>query len=82
MQIKIKIKEHVYTVKIFNLEKNIVEIKEIKTGRKIRGENIVRTLEKEFGEKTEKFLSLKNEAVETSVYVIEKEELLKHSEKL
>ena len=37
---------------------------------------------KEFGEKTEKFLSLKNEAVETSVYMIEKEELLKHSEKL
>ena len=59
MQIKIKIKEHVYTVKIFNLEKDIVEIKEIKTERKIGGENIVRTLEKEFGEKTEKFLSLK-----------------------
>lgn len=64
------------------MKKDIVEIKEIKTERKIRGENIVRTLEKEFGEKTEKFLSLKNEAVETSVYVIEKEELLKHSEKL
>ena len=79
---QIKIKEHNYTVKVFNLEKNIVEIKEIKTERKIRGENVVRTLEKEFGEKTEKFLSLENEAVETSVYVIEKEELLKHSKKL
>ena len=29
MQIKIKIKEHIYTVKIFNLEKDIVEIKEL-----------------------------------------------------
>ena len=75
---QIKIKEHVYTVKSLILKKTLQKLKKLKLKEKLE----VKTLEKEFGEKTEKFLSLKNEAVETSVYVIEKEELLKHSEKL